>query len=78
MEKIGKVSYNFRIRNDLLAVRMEDAVDVLIELVKLMNWRFRTNIPENSVIQYKMITWVECRYIFHVSICVILIIECPQ
>lgn len=56
---IGAQGYNFCVYNDLQAIGMEHATDIHVELVELVDGLSCSHIPENAIIQYQVVCWVE-------------------
>ncbi len=75
---IKRLSYNFRVGNDFLAIRVKYSINVLVKLVELVNWLFRANIPKDAVVQNQMITWMKCGYVLNVTISIIFVVKCSN
>ncbi len=61
--------YNLSVDDDLQAVRMENAADVHVELVELVNGPRRPNVPQHTIIQHQVIGGVEGGTVSLVVVC---------
>lgn len=67
--------YDLCVNDDLQAVGVEHATDVHVELVKLVDGLSCAYIPQNAIIQYKVICWVEGGTVPLVVVCQVRVVE---